>query len=173
MNNASGMMGFTLLEVMIAVSIVGILAAFAMPSFTYTIQNNRVKTAASDAHMSMLLARSEAIKLNEDVTITPIAGGWQVSYADDDDTDTDAEILETKDDLPADVGVGCNTDADDALEACSGVTFNRTGRPDGFLELRFTSNAADNIPMRCVSISLSGRPKVETDQDGDASNGCN
>jgi len=158
--------GFTLLEVMLVVTVVGILAAFALPSFTYTIQNNRVKTAASDMHINLLMARSEAIKRNDDVVITGIVGGWEITY--------DTQVLSTKNDLSATVALACNTDADVATEACpAGVTFNRTGRPDIFVELRFTSTVIDTIPMRCVSISLSGRPKAVTDTDGDATNGCN
>lgn len=158
--------GFTIIELMIVVALIGILSAFAYPSFTYTIQNNRVKTAASDMHINLLMARSEAIKRNDDVVIAGIVGGWQITYG--------AQVLATKNDLSNEVAFACNTDADVATEACPGsVTFNRTGRPDIFLEMRFTSTVTDKIPMRCVSISLSGRPKALTDSDGDDTNGCN
>ena len=112
------------------------------------------------------MTRSEAIKRNDDVDISLITGGWEISY--------DGTPILTKNDVPAEVEINCNTDADVATDDCpASVTFNRTGRPDIFLELRFTSNVSDTIPMRCVSISLSGRPKSETDGDGDATNGCN
>lgn len=159
-----GCKGFTIIELMIAVAIVGILAAIAMPSFTYSIQNNRVKTAATDMHISLLLARSEAIKRNDDVILAPATGGWQITYDDDGDT----LVLSNKNDLPSDV---------DLDRVCSGtcptsLTFNRTGRPDVSMEMRFTSNVSDNIPMRCVSLSLSGRPRVKTDTDSNPADGC-
>jgi len=162
--------GFTLIELMVAVSVVGVLVAIAMPSFNYTIQNNRVKTSASDAHISLLLARSEAIKRNDSVTVTFSNTGWLVSYYDTDSSST--KILSQKNDLSSDVDYDCTLDGS-AASLPQSVVFNRSGRPDHLLELEFTSSVNSEIPLRCVSLSLSGRPKVETDSDSDASNGCN
>ena len=157
------------MEVMIVVALVGIIAAFAMPNFTYSIANNRVKTVASDLHTSLLMIRSEAIKRNGNVMIGPITGGWRIYYMDG----TDEIVVYQKDDVPGDVIVGCNYDSDDDLETCADVTFRRTGRPGTFLELRVTSTSALAIPMRCVETSLSGRASVILDSDGDTTNGCN
>lgn len=162
--------GFTIIELMIAVAVVGVLAAVAMPSFNYTIQNNRVKTAASDAHMSLLLARSEAIKRNEKVKITLNTNGWQVAYYDS--STTSYVPITEKTDLSSDVNYDCYLGGS-AETLPQSVIFNRSGRPDNLMELQFTSNKMSTIPLRCVSLSLSGQPKAETDSDSDASNGCN
>lgn len=61
--------GFTLVELVIVVSLVGILATFAVPSFNEMIANARLNSLASDLHSQLAVARSEAIKNNFPVTI--------------------------------------------------------------------------------------------------------
>ena len=164
--------GFTLIELMIAVAIVGVLTAIAFPSFQQAYYNQQVKTTVSDAHIGLLLARSEAIKRNANVDIVGIAGGWQVQLA------SDSTPFKTVSDMPSSITFECNTDANDstaASVACPApvVTYTRTGRISSFIELRFYVSANNNVVMRCLTTSLSGRPYVVADSDNDKTNGCN
>ena len=54
--------GFTAIELIVFVSIVGILAALAAPSFRTVIENYRVRRATEDLVSTIYLARAEGIK---------------------------------------------------------------------------------------------------------------
>jgi len=95
---ASG--GFTIVELMVVVAILGILAALAAPSFTETIRRYRVNAITDDLSSSIQLARSEAIRRRLQVGLTRTMGcgvplatvndwncGWNV-FVDVDGTGT-------------------------------------------------------------------------------------
>lgn len=63
----SGMVGFTLIELMVTIAVAAILLAVAVPSFRHLIISNRLTTAANDVVTALTVARSEAIKRNADV----------------------------------------------------------------------------------------------------------
>ena len=62
MRNSLRSGGFTLLELMTTLGIVGIMAAFAIPNMRIFIQNNRLATSGNDLLHSIQIARTEAIK---------------------------------------------------------------------------------------------------------------
>ena len=65
--------GFTLIEVLVVIAIMGVLAALAGPSFTPTIERWRVKQAAEALTSTIYYARSEAIKRGGQVAIQKLA----------------------------------------------------------------------------------------------------
>ncbi|MEQ1536291.1 MAG: GspH/FimT family pseudopilin [Burkholderiaceae bacterium] len=60
-SRCSSARGFTLVELMIAVAIIGILAAIAMPNFSESIKRYRVNAIRDDITASMQLARITAM----------------------------------------------------------------------------------------------------------------
>ncbi|QSI75637.1 GspH/FimT family pseudopilin [Niveibacterium microcysteis] len=67
--------GFTLVELMITVTILGILLALAAPSFSDVLARQRIAGAASDLSSDLMLARIEASRRGGRVSLCPSADG--------------------------------------------------------------------------------------------------
>jgi type IV fimbrial biogenesis protein FimT len=67
--------GFTLIELMVALAIAGILAAMAGPSFVSLVKNSRLTTATNDLTADLASARSEAGKRGVRIALCPSANG--------------------------------------------------------------------------------------------------
>jgi type IV fimbrial biogenesis protein FimT len=164
--------GFTLIEVIVVVAILGILAGIALPSMRDLIASSKVKGAASDVYAALVFARSEAIKRNGSVDVIPAVTsnwgqGWSVRV-----TGT-AQDLTAREAITSDVTLG---------GPASSIRYRGDGRlvdpATGSLfaaEVPFTFKATNfsHVPLRCINIDPSGRPSVRTDKDRNAANGCN
>lgn len=149
-------LGFTLIELMVAVAVLAVIVSLASPSFRTLLEAQRMRSAAFDLMADITLARSEALKRGE--TSTPVTltrdasnstgrwdSGWSVTAG--------AEVLSRKN--PVGSGVTINGPAT--------VTFDRNGRASNLTNVArfaFTSSSAAN--KRCISIDPSGRPKIST-----------
>lgn len=67
--------GFTLIESLIIVSMIGILAAIAAPSFLGSLNNSRLKNALSATEGALKEAQREAIKKSESCVVYVFDGG--------------------------------------------------------------------------------------------------
>ena len=77
--------GFTLIELMIAVVLLAIVAAVAVPGFNRAIEGNRLVSGTNLLVSSIKLARTEAIKRGAFVTLSTdggLGGGWCVHTGD-------------------------------------------------------------------------------------------
>jgi len=66
--------GVTLLELLIAISIVAILAVTAVPSFITYLQQNRLVGATQRLYHTLQYARTEAVKRNANVYVSFVTG---------------------------------------------------------------------------------------------------
>lgn len=101
-----GQQGFTAIELMVVVAILGLLMALAAPSFNPLLEGWRVRQATEQLQSTLYLARSEAIKFGGGVVIQKIANktngctsasgtndwdcGWIVCHDTDNDGGCDA-----------------------------------------------------------------------------------
>jgi type IV fimbrial biogenesis protein FimT len=164
--------GFTIIELMLVVGIVGVVTVFALPSMRDIVTTNRMKTVSLDLYTSLTLARSEAVKRNNSsVAMVPAAGGWQNGWS--------VKCIDTGGSCGgADVTVIQGEAVDSSLTLTgpgSNITFNRDGRLSS-AAASFTLRAGvDNAssPMRCIDLDTSGRPKTKVDTNHTDSDGCN
>ena len=61
--------GFTLYELLITVLIVGVVLTLGVPNMTTFTANSRITTTANDLHAAFHLARSEAARAKDNITI--------------------------------------------------------------------------------------------------------
>lgn len=66
--------GFTLVEMMMIIAIIGILTAVSVPNFLVWLPGWRARSAARDLYSNMHLARMSAIKNRQDCTVTFASG---------------------------------------------------------------------------------------------------
>ena len=65
--------GFTLVELIVTITIVGILSALAAPGLTTIVANQRISSQANDLLSDLAFSRSEAIKRSSGVTVCKTA----------------------------------------------------------------------------------------------------
>lgn len=157
--------GFTLIELMVTVLILGILSTVALPAFRAMIVGQRVKTASFDTMAMLMLTRSEAIKRNTTVWATPTncdwAQGWTISAT------APAGCVPNVPNGPISAqaampGIRASCLSGGVAAACDSIWYNSSGRIGNAASPAIQLESSDNdtaIKPRCISIDLSGRPK--------------
>ena len=73
--NTSAQRGFSLIELLVTITVLAILLAMALPAFSSSRLNTVLRTSANNLLASTHLARGEAIKRNSPVTLCVSADG--------------------------------------------------------------------------------------------------
>jgi type IV fimbrial biogenesis protein FimT len=135
-----------MVELLITVAIAGILATVAVPSFSGLVASQRAKTAASELFASFLAARSDAIMRNANVTVSPLAGGWNKGW----------QILDPANNVLESHGALSNV----TIAQTGAITFRPSGRvlTGSTTMLVVTTTSGSSTIYQCVSLNLSGRP---------------
>jgi len=154
--------GFTLVELLVTISIAAILLTLAVPSFSTLILNQQVRVAAGDMQTTLFYARSEAIKRAADVSVVPTGGNWKNGWSVQ---LNDGTVLRAEAPLNGQL----------ASMTGSTVTYQSSGHipPPVIGTIVFRVAGNNGVTARCIAIDLSGRPSLLLDTDGDPSNGCN
>jgi len=70
--------GFTLIELMTTIAVIGILLVASVPTMRGVIENSRIRSASESLKYGLMLARTEAVRRNTRVAFVTDATGWQV-----------------------------------------------------------------------------------------------
>jgi type IV fimbrial biogenesis protein FimT len=152
--------GFTVVEMLAVVSVVGILAMVAAPSFSQLIASQRASAVATDLFVVLIDSRSEAIKRNVDSTTAPKAGGWPAGWQTSVQDPNNAAATIVVEDHPAITGI--------TISGPDVVVYQSSGRVQGNAAPCFavTATQGSSVVQRWVAVDLSGRPLVRTSTCG-------
>lgn len=80
--------GFSIIEVMVAITLAALLLALGAPSFVTGMQNRQIRTAADAIQNGLMQARTEALRRNRNVKfqLTSPQGSWSVGCESPDAT---------------------------------------------------------------------------------------
>jgi type IV fimbrial biogenesis protein FimT len=140
--------GFTLIEALVVLSIAAIVLAIGAPNLSFLIGSMRARSATFELVSDLTLARSEAIKRNQAVTVEPIgsangwSGGWQIV--------TGGVTLRQHPALPPSLTVA--SDDDELVFQPNG----RIGTNDTLTASRKWEITSTNASPRCVVITPTG-----------------
>ena len=145
--------GFTLIELLVVVVVLGVLASLGASGFQSLIQSQRAKNASFELFSSLSLARSEAIKRNNPVTLAPTDGanwgnGWTITSA--------AGTIRSQSELKKIV----------ISQGSASVVYAPTGRATVAAPFLLDVSTTPTANARCIKIELSGMPRVSKPAGG-------
>jgi type IV fimbrial biogenesis protein FimT len=154
--NSKNQNGFTLMELILVVAVMGIVAAIAIPSFMSFLPGMRVNGAARQVMSDLMDARMEAVKQNHEFKVF-FLNNHEYKILDDNDSDgVDDGGLETSKTV-------------DIQNNYSDVTFSSTGDPI-FTPKGIVPSLSDTATItiqnsdggcKKVKVSITGRVKID------------
>ncbi len=174
--------GFTLIELMVTIAIAVILTGLAAAPMSKMFASNRVQTEASSFVSDLMLARAEAVKRGQGVSLCASSNGttclgtntWNSGWIIYPDATQCNPAPTPSTTIATPIRVRKSFKGSDTLvakapatNAC--VSFNREGFASnlGTATLVFTLHTSDNATQatRCVAIGLGGRVSTLTTSD--------
>jgi len=167
------MRGFTLVELMLTVSLLAIGLTVAAPSFEAIINRNQLTSASNELLHDLLLTRSEALKRetrvtvckkNADSTDCTTSGDWaqgRLVFVDD---DADARVDSGERILAVNEGASGNLVIAGDQDVADYISYDSSGRSRlidaGHPQQSGTVALSIGGEKRCLVVSSSGRPRI-------------
>lgn len=168
--------GFSLIELMITLAVLGMLIMIALPNMGTWLQNTQIRTSADAMQAGLQLARAEALKRNTTVrfqlvdtltsacAVSATGRNWVVSLGDTSGLcDVDASETTAPQIIQKRSSAEGSPNAVVTATGGSSVAFNGLGRAavGSFTEINITNptngackTAAGDEPMRCLRIAV-------------------
>lgn len=148
--------GFSLIELIVGVMLIGILAAVGVPSFMTWTQNAQLRTAAETISNGLQLSRAEAVRRNAPIQFSltgtsAVDSTWTVGCAAS--TATCPAIIQARSGVEGTRNAVVNADV-------AAVSFNGLGRASSAMTINVTNPTGGNCmaangPMRCLNVLVS------------------
>lgn len=153
--------GFTLIELMISVAVVGVLSVLALPEFNQWIANTKIRSTTESILAGFQFARTEAVRRNRGVQIQLNSDtGWTVTEV------ATGTALQARPATEGSGGISLAILLSDATTPASGtVVFNGLGRvanatPITQVDVDSTAiNAASTRELR-ITVNAGGRVRA-------------
>lgn len=161
--------GFNLLELLIAISILGVITAIAVPSFQSISINSNLSTETNDLVSALRYARSEAAKQGLNVTVCSANAGltacsgsadWSTGWLI---VDSGGNVLNVREALPADTAAEM-----DIVGGTGAIVFNRNGFSSSARTIKLCGPENSARRARGVIVSVDGRVRLATDSNGNS-----
>lgn len=183
MNKKMKYTGFTLIELMITIALVAILLALGAPYFRETITSNKVVTEANNLMASFNLARANAARLNQPVTVCKsadgaactTAGNWEDGWILFNDLDMDGvvdageEVLQVTSLLPTGYTLRSTAQFSNRVTFLPQGVARGTGTLDDNSSFRIcppdASDEDDDAKARQIFINITGRTRSQKGLD--------
>ena len=139
--------GFTMIEMLVAIGVVGSLLAIAGPALSGMAASQQVRSASHDIYSTLTQARSEALTRNVSVTVAPVGGDWAQGWTV---TEAGGTVLRRQSAYPRIALTGPVT-----------IVFTADGRPSTTATpFLFSAQSVAEDAWRCLRVRLNGRASI-------------
>ncbi len=170
--------GYSLLEMIVVVSIAAILLTLGVPAFDRLLANSRLRTEVNALFHAVHLARKESIMRRQPVTICPSSDGMSCNQ---ENVWTSGWLIFANLDRDSPPSIDANEPvlSKHAISATIKINSNRQAYSLRSTQLRATNGTIkfcdpyDRAPSRALVISYTGRPRVSYKDSRKKSYDCN
>lgn len=159
-NQSTKQLGFTLIELMLTLIILGIISAIAMPNYKALVVNSEIRATTESIRTGMQLARAEAVKRNANVRFTLAGRAWTVGCVTA-TANCPASIQAKHQNEGSSSSITTTTTPNGATE----VTFNSFGTTTGAGQIQrvrvdSTAIASSSTSDLAITIGTGGNPRM-------------